>query len=522
MRLEISCRDRVGITHDTLAVLSSRKIDVRAVDMVANHIYLDVPQLSRARLLEISDELQALPGIIEFCETDMLPSERRRAQLHAVLSALPEPVFAIDLDGIIVLANSKAAHICGVIVPEDLRGQHLSKYFSSELVADIIRLKFSFSDREITIGGSTYMMRASQINLTASGENENVGGAVILQPLERLGSMLSALQKHGEAGFDTIIGDSKLMHTTKKRALRLATVDAPLLILGETGTGKELFARACHQSSQRAAKSFLALNCAALPESLAESELFGYAAGAFTSAVKGGKPGLLELSDEGTLFLDEIGELTPHLQAKLLRFLQDGSFRRIGGASEIQVNVRIIAATNRDIESMSEHGSFRPDLFFRLNVLNLHTPSLEERRDDIPQLAHFFVDRAAARIGRVAPLLTDNAVKALVARDWPGNVRELENILFRSVSLHDGPVLDVQDISFDKSSAVSTEISLSDELNGAPLHNYQHAIESFERILFTKLFTDFPSSRKLAARLGISHTTAARKLHKYGLTSSPR
>ena len=170
------------------------------------------------------------------------------------------------------------------------------------------------------------------------------------------------------------------MHELLSRARRLARLDAPLLIHGETGTGKELIARACHTASERSNEPFLALNCAALPENLAESELFGYAAGAFTGAQRGGKPGLLELAEKGSVFLDEIGEMSPYLQAKLLRFLNDGSFRRVGGEREIKVNVRIISATHRDLKQMVLDGGFREDLYYRLNVLTLEAVSYTHLR----------------------------------------------------------------------------------------------------------------------------------------------
>ena len=211
------------------------------------------------------------------------------------------------------------------------------------------------------------------------------------------------MQHSEDGGFDAILGDSAAMGALKARAARVAAVDAPLLLLGETGTGKELLAHACHRASARADKPFLALNCAALPESLAESELFGYAAGAFSGARRDGKPGLLELADRGTVFLDEIGEMSLYLQAKLLRFLNDGSFRRVGSERESRVNVRVISATHRDLAAMIGQGEFREDLFYRLNVLNLHMPPLRERGDDVRLLARHFVERASAQAPAVLP-----------------------------------------------------------------------------------------------------------------------
>lgn len=226
-----------------------------------------------------------------------------------------------------------------------------------------------------------------------------------------MGERLSALHHDHAEGFDALLGESPAIRTLKARALRVAALDAPLLVHGETGTGKELVARACHAVSSRHAAPFLALNCAALPESLAESELFGYAPGAFTGAQRGGKPGLMELANQGTVFLDEIGEMSPYLQAKLLRFLSDGSFRRVGGDREVKVDVRIISATHRDLERMVAEGSFREDLFYRLNVLNLEVPPLRDRGQDILMLAHFFMQQACTQIQRPACRLTPPPIR---------------------------------------------------------------------------------------------------------------
>jgi TyrR family helix-turn-helix protein len=306
------------------------------------------------------------------------------------------------------------------------------------------------------------------------------------------------------------------MLRVKDRAARLAQIDAPLLIHGETGTGKELFARACHSTSPRGGKPFLAINCAALPESLAESELFGYEEGAFTNASRGGKPGLFELADKGTIFLDEIGELTPYLQAKLLRVLQDGRFRRIGGSKEIEVDVRVISATNRDLSKMTEQGAFRADLLFRLNVLNVHTPALKEHTEDIPDLARAFIASATARLGRPSVSLSKKAMKLLIDTHWPGNVRELENIIFRSISLHEGSNLQSTDIILDIKTAETQSHNLGEQEN---FNDYQTALEAFEKQFFTHSKQYFLSTRQLANRIGVSHTTVARKLKKYGLVS---
>lgn len=252
-------------------------------------------------------------------------------------------------------------------------------------------------------------------------------------------------------------------------------------------------------------------NCAALPENLAESELFGYSPGAFTGALRGGKPGLLELADGGTVFLDEIGEMSPYLQAKLLRFLNDGSFRRVGGDREIKVNVRIISATHRALEDMVASGHFRQDLLFRLNVLTLHMPPLRERPGDILPLAQFFLARACAQAARPLMRLSSAACAALLASTWPGNVRQLQNVIFRTVTMTERLVIAAADLELAQAANpagrdADREVTTLDE-----------AVADFEKDLLQRLYRDFPSSRRLAKRLGASHSAIAARLRRYGI-----
>jgi len=227
------------------------------------------------------------------------------------------------------------------------------------------------------------------------------------------------------------------MRTVFDRIARVAQTDATVLIRGESGTGKELVARAVHRNSTRAARPFVAINCAALTESLLESELFGHEKGAFTGAL-GLKKGRLELADGGTLFLDEIGELPLNLQAKLLRALQEREFERVGGTRPVRVDFRLVAATNRDLDAAVKSGAFRQDLFYRLNVVSLTLPPLRERKQDLPLLADYFLRKHAVRCGRQSCTLTTDVVTCFLGYDWPGNVRELENIIEQALVLGSG------------------------------------------------------------------------------------
>ena len=231
-----------------------------------------------------------------------------------------------------------------------------------------------------------------------------------------------------------IIGRSPSMVELYKLISRVAQVDSSVLITGESGTGKELVARTIHYNSTRAGKSFVAINCGAIPEDLLESELFGHVKGSFTGAIAH-KAGLLEVARDGTVFLDEVAEMSPGLQVKLLRVLQDHIFRRVGGTDDIEVDIRVIAATNKEPAQLIRTGAFREDLYYRLNVISIEMPPLRERREDIPLLAASFLNLFAARSGRNAMRITPEAMDALLVHTWPGNVRELENVMERAVAL---------------------------------------------------------------------------------------
>jgi TyrR family helix-turn-helix protein len=344
-----------------------------------------------------------------------------------------------------------------------------------------------------------------------------VAGAVVtLHAPHRIGERLSALQNYDAGGFDSILGSSPAIRQLKARAARMAQVDAPLLIRGETGTGKELVAHACHAASRRRSQPFFTLNCAALPESLAESELFGYAPGAFTGALRGGKPGLLELADGGTVFLDEVGEMSPYLQAKLLRFLNDGSFRRVGGDRELKADVRIVSATHRALEQMVAAGSFRQDLLFRLDVLQLQLPPLRERTEDIVPLAERFLERACAQTGRPKARLSAAARAALLANPWAGNVRQLQNVIFRAATLTEAALIDAGDLELAGAAAAAPRGSAD------TIGRLEDAVAAYEKSLLEELFPRYPSTRKLAERLGTSHSAIAQRLRRYGIGPTSR
>ena len=318
-----------------------------------------------------------------------------------------------------------------------------------------------------------------------------------------------------EDNLDGIVGASANIQDVLRMISRLKDTRTPVLVAGESGTGKELVARAIHFRGAMAQTPFVAVDCGSLVPTLMESELFGYEKGAFTGAMKS-KAGLFQAANGGTIFLDEIGELPLEMQAKLLRVLQEREVRPVGSNSAINVDVRVIAATNRDLEAAYRAGTFRKDLYFRLNVVTVHLPSLRERRSDIPMLVHHFLNRYAPGTNLQ---VTPAAMKSLLQYEWPGNVRELENCVARAITLGDRQVIDVADLP----PAIRTESS--DTVPRSSLDNNSlstTALAEMERMTILKVFEQANGDKALAGRmLGISRATLYRKLKRYNISLRP-
>jgi PAS domain S-box-containing protein len=312
---------------------------------------------------------------------------------------------------------------------------------------------------------------------------------------------------------DGIIAASPQMKEVIELATHIGQTDSIVLLLGESGVGKEVVARKLHENSKRKETgAFIKVNCGAIPHDLLESEFFGYAPGAFTGAQKGGKPGLFELADEGTLFLDEIGELPLQMQTKLLRVLQDQQFSRVGGIEVLQVNVRIIAATNRDLKTMVEKGEFREDLYYRLNVIPITIPPLRERKEDIPPLVGYFLQKFNHKYNQER-YISARAMDKLLQHAWPGNVRELSNMIERLVLTGKESIIHPEDIPFHNMQSgfsISEVIEIRSYLEG-------NMFEFVERKLIETVLEKEGSIRKAAKKIGVSHTTLIRKMKKHNL-----
>jgi len=312
--------------------------------------------------------------------------------------------------------------------------------------------------------------------------------------------------------FDNIVGKNKKMLALFELVKDVAQTSSTVLIRGESGTGKELIAHAIHFNSERAKKPFVKVNCAVLAENLLESELFGHVKGAFTGAIKD-KLGRFELAHGGTIFLDEIGDISPNMQLKLLRVIQEGEFERVGGTETIKVDVRIIAATNRNLEEAMQKGEFRQDLYYRLNVIPIEVPPLRERRDDIPLLVSHFLEKFNREFNKKIQAVDDEAMKFLQSYHWPGNIRELENLLERAVVLNKTGILTTRDFPpyvVQSQEPEIIEIDTNRSLN--------ELVDAYEKQIILKALRENNFNKlRTAEKLGIHRSTFMSKLKKYGI-----
>jgi two-component system response regulator AtoC len=318
----------------------------------------------------------------------------------------------------------------------------------------------------------------------------------------------------GNLSFGNMVGKSQAMQTVFAMALKVARFDSTVLITGESGTGKELVAQGIHQESDRRSAPMVAVNCASIPDSLIESELFGHVKGAFTGAEKD-KSGLFEAAEGGTLFLDEIGDIPVSLQPKLLRVLQESEIRPIGGSKSKAINVRVIAATSKELEKEMDSGQFREDLFYRLNVVPINLPPLRRRSDDIPLLCQFFITRFNETLGSRIKNISSAAMAALIQYDWPGNIRELENAIERAIVLADGSTLEIENFDFVKTGPSDPEGGVEGGYDGFSLKVAKAELEA--RMIRKALAATGGNRTHAANMLEISHPSLLSKMKLYGI-----
>ncbi|SMQ81486.1 PAS domain S-box-containing protein [Bacillus sp. OV166] len=446
--------------------------------------------------------------------------------LHTLLSSLEEAISVINTDGEMVFWN-EAAEKTYHIKKEEIIGRNIRNFFEQEDIMNLKVLETQQSirdmyhiprpDKHVLISASPIYNQNKELIGSMSVEKDISATIKLHEQLTSTSKELQQLkqqitQNHLDDPFNKIKGKNasiqQIIHDTKK----VAKTGATILISGESGVGKELFAQAIHEESSRSEKPFIPINCGAIPNALFESELFGYEAGAYTGASKGGKPGKLELAEGGTLFLDEVGELPLDMQVKLLRALQEKEIYRIGGQTPIKVNVRIIAATNRILENMVSDGTFRSDLFYRLNVFSAQIPPLRERKDDIPFLLYDFLKELSIKYNKAVPAINRETVHRLTEYHWPGNIRELRNLVERLVVLHERSEIFENDID-----QLLPQAKRTIDTTVRSLFHEKERLEK-ERILQT-LQTTYGNKSITAKELGITRATLYKKMKKYGIIS---
>ncbi|HVI42937.1 MAG TPA: sigma 54-interacting transcriptional regulator, partial [Anaerovoracaceae bacterium] len=444
--------------------------------------------------------------------------------LDTILNTTNELFVLINQDGYIEEISQPYAEFIGV-KREDVIGGHVKEVIENTRMDIVAKTGIPEVENLQKIKGQK--MIATRLPIIKDGKVIGAFGRVLFKDVNELNNLYEKINKieteldlykkqfgkinTAKYSVDDIVGSGSLMHSLKETIEKIARTNSSVLILGESGTGKELFAHAIHNASNRANQPFVCLNCGTIPAELLESELFGYEEGAFTGAKKGGKIGMFQAAHKGTIFLDEIGDLPMPMQVKLLRVLQDREIQKIGSNVRESIDVRVIAATNKNPYQMVQENKFRSDLYYRLNVISLRIPALQERKEDIPELARAFIKKLALKENIPVEKISDSALEYLKRYDWPGNVRELENVMERAVNF----------IGNDKiirpEHLPSRLTGISPQLQSKSLKDI---VEETERIAIVNTLLSNGGKKTLTAKtLGISRTKLYEKIQKYHIDS---
>lgn len=438
-------------------------------------------------------------------------------RFEVLMDAFFDGIISVDANGRLINYNRPAE----IALKEDLSkyvGLDIRPFIKCETFDNALEFPVNLEHEKISVS-----VNGREISLIAKvktifADNRIDGFVAFLEETASSKKKLeSVLMSNARYSFDNIIGESAEFKKCIDLSRRISHSSSSVLILGESGTGKELVARAIHNESKRDKNKFIAINCSAIPDALLESELFGYEGGAFTGAKKDGNPGKFELANGGTLFLDEIGDMPMNLQAKLLRVLQDREVVRIGSSRPIPIDVRIIAATNKDLETLIDEGAFRMDLYYRINVIPIKIPPLRKRKDDVKVLSEYLLKKHGALLGKVIETIDDDVILALKKYNWPGNVRELENVIEYAVNMEIGKKLTMSSLPiYITNNEQKIEVE-SDEF-GQSLKESSNTIERNRIINALRLFDDNTKGKKECAEyLQISLSTLYRKLKEYNI-----
>ncbi|MCG8636106.1 MAG: sigma 54-interacting transcriptional regulator [Desulfobacterales bacterium] len=522
LKLELLFWDRKQIVEDIAKCIGLNDLNIISMEVKNQNgrtlVYIETQSGSNSpENKDIMESLEAIPDLIRITRITAMPSEIRKKRLELVLDSIRDGIIAIEKDRSVTFINPVAKKMYGWDSP-DFTGKKITELPLENLdLMDCLKGKSFYKiKRNVITRTGRFQFFSNCIPITDS-TGEVTGAIEVMRDMRQIKELADEVTSPSRFTFSDIIGTSEPIMDAISFAQKIAKSASVVSIRGESGTGKELFARAIHTESRRPGK-FVAVNCAALPESLLESELFGYEKGTFTGAEKKGKQGLFEIADKGTLFLDEIADMPPGAQAKILRVIQEKSVRRIGGAAEIPVDTRIITATSRLIEEMIKDNLFREDLYYRINVLPIHVPPLKGRIGDITPLTDHFLARIAKQVGSIRKKLTPDALEKLRHHTWPGNVRELKNVIERGSIMSDKDTIDSRAIIFGHEIEERIRELKSPFQATEGKGTLKEQVGRFEKELIESALKRYPSIRKCAVALKISHTAMINKMKKYQIT----
>jgi len=514
IRLEITAQDRIGMTYSILEIFYKNNLSINSLEVFPNRLCIKLKAIDSRLKNILLEGLYRVDGIISIEEIKLLDYEINQKKLFATIDSVDNGIIAVNKNFEIEIFNYYCEEYFNLKKQEALGQDIRDLFYDKPHIKELIEECQEFENIKLKIennkGESLYLVSLKTIK---DDDNKNHGFVIFIKDFDNVLKIANAVLQSDDGVFRDIIGNSPSIESTKNMVLAVAKSSSTILLRGESGTGKELFAKAIYKLSDRKDGKFVVLNCAALPDNLIESELFGYERGSFTGAVNQ-KDGLFKVANGGTLFLDEVGELSMAMQAKLLRVLQDGTIRKIGGIEEEHVDVRIIGATNRDLEKMIENNEFRRDLYYRLNVMPIYIPPLKERVEDIPLLINYFINRLNVKLGKNIKRADSEFVTYLMNYEWKGNVRELKNVIERAMLLCRGRVLTRDDIIVDSKKTPDFKSNQLLFNNGEKLKTI---IERVEKQVIQDVLRESKSIRSAAKKLGVSHTTIINKMDKYNI-----
>lgn len=521
IKIQLRFRDRIGIVFDITKLMSEQGLNIVAMEVAQEEGFAIISlEIEKGTSGVTSNSLFALfetiSGLKSQKELMRLPQENRQRWFRTLFDGMSEGVISVDAGGVINTANTVACRTLGLLY-ENIIGHNIRGISPKDsILLECIEKRIPVSRRVSRVTDTGRVEFYGSAKPIHDSHGIFVGAVLLMKNLKEVKEMVDAVSTPLSVTFDDYIGQSPAIKNLITFARKIADTGTIVSITGESGTGKELFAKAIHFESGRTGP-FIPINCAALPEQLIESELFGYVDGAFTGARKKGKLGLFEAAKDGTIFLDEIGDMPPGPQAKILRVLQDGYVRRIGGFEEFPVNARVITATNKDLKDMVAKKRFREDLFYRINVLTIQIPPLRKRLMDIPLIAGDYLSQFNKKLGKAHQTISKEAMLRMYNYAWPGNVRELKNVIERASILSDSEEIHADSIRISHETAEQSGQRGSLEKTDKVMRSLKERVGSYEAEILLETLNASPSVRQAAKKLSISHTALLKKIDKYQL-----